>query len=66
MTNWWVIYAELSYASIMDTIQKRGYVEVKKKVLIPTKSGRAVTKFLVEQPEININYYFMEINLMFF
>ena len=38
-----------TYASIMDTIQKRGYVEVKKKVLIPTKSGRAVTKFLVEQ-----------------
>ncbi|MGB0388536.1 MAG: type I DNA topoisomerase [Ardenticatenaceae bacterium] len=38
-----------TYASIMDTIQKRGYVEVKKKVLVPTKSGRAVTKFLVEQ-----------------
>jgi len=38
-----------TYASIMDTIQKRGYVETKKKILVPTTSGRAVTKFLVEQ-----------------
>ena len=38
-----------TYASIMDTIQKRGYVETKKKILIPTTSGRAVTKFLIEQ-----------------
>jgi DNA topoisomerase-1 len=38
-----------TYASIMDTIQKRGYVEVKKKSLVPTQSGRAVTGFLVAQ-----------------
>jgi DNA topoisomerase I len=38
-----------TYATIMETIQKRGYVERKGKSLLPTESGRVVTGFLTAQ-----------------
>ncbi len=38
-----------TYASIMDTIQQRGYVALKGKSLIPTEVGRHVTTFLTAQ-----------------
>jgi DNA topoisomerase-1 len=38
-----------TYASIMDTIQQRGYVETTQKTLTPTPAGREVTAFLTRQ-----------------
>ncbi|MCB0076170.1 MAG: type I DNA topoisomerase [Anaerolineales bacterium] len=38
-----------TYASIMDTIQQRGYVESQSKALLPTEAGRVVTDFLTRQ-----------------
>ncbi len=38
-----------TYASIMDTIQQRGYVEPQGKSLVPTEAGRVVTDFLTAQ-----------------
>lgn len=38
-----------TYATIMDTIQARGYVERRGKNLVPTEAGRLVTAFLVER-----------------
>ncbi len=38
-----------TYASIMDTIQIRGYVKRKGKSLMPTEAGRVVTVFLTKQ-----------------
>ena len=37
-----------TYASIISTIQKRGYVEMKDKRLVPTKTGEVVNDLLVE------------------
>ena len=42
-----------TYASIMETIQERGYVTDTGKSLAPTESGQAVTQFLIKQfPEL--------------
>ncbi|HYN88627.1 MAG TPA: DNA topoisomerase, partial [Ardenticatenaceae bacterium] len=38
-----------TYATIMETIQARGYVERQGKMLAPTEAGRVVTSFLVER-----------------
>ena len=38
-----------TYASIMETIQQRGYVEIQGKSLVPTDAGRAVTRYLIQQ-----------------
>lgn len=38
-----------TYATILDTIQTRGYVERRGKLLVPTEAGRVVTDFLVER-----------------
>jgi DNA topoisomerase I len=37
-----------TYASIIDTIQRRGYVAVDEKRLVPTETGELVTDILVE------------------
>ena len=37
-----------TYAAIMSTVQKRGYVKSKDKRLVPTKTGRVVNDLLVE------------------
>jgi DNA topoisomerase I len=37
-----------TYAAILSTIQKRGYVKSKEKRLVPTKTGRVVNDLLVE------------------
>jgi DNA topoisomerase I len=37
-----------TYAAIMSTIQKRGYIKSKERRLVPTKTGRVVNDLLVE------------------
>ncbi|MEK8089491.1 type I DNA topoisomerase [Thermithiobacillus plumbiphilus] len=47
-----------TYASIIQTLQNREYVELLQKRFHPTDVGRVVNKFLVEHFEQYVNYHF--------